>query len=1040
MRMNSGADPVHLMELLEGALRDAEHPLRTPELFPVISRVTAGGVRCVAKVTVAQGEQPRPVQERLREILQGAVGQRQKHDELGGCSETPVEMSTKRLRVLERYHCSQGDLKVIASSSGAQTEAELLRRMEGATTSAKVVLRATLQAIAERAASGSFACVQFRQHHAIRRLCSVMIRPWTEAVAVHHCFTAIAAMVSQDQGCRDAALNEATAPDLVATAARFPKDQRVQQAVCRVMMFLFVRADELHLRGPRALLLGKSVEEACTARALDCAFSAMQTFPGDTGIQKDCMRLLAALKGRMRTCGIAERALEAVCATMDLHLGDPDVVSETLSVVSSLGSSEFSVDAEVVSIVAGAMARHRSKRKVQQVGTKALLALSFRRGDDIDALRSGGAASAALLAMCGHGRDHQIQQIGTLVLEKLAPHSMSRIKQMCGEISPMLPELSWTEDPPPTKGSVQLGSVLEDSGQESWRPGKDSKSAPPDFGCADMYRKHCLREEIDAQEALWAAPTWPATEAKSFARRRTSQDALKRDLSKLRAAGCDDSALRIAEPSKDQLSCVCGLLREALGPSPCGAQDLEVIAGLLGHFAWLSAEWARQIVGEGSPQDLIACLRRLKPAVKRASPQDDVVIPALRACFSAFSCVCRHHFEHDVFAPFLKEELGEVELAIELARCDGTKGLKWLKGSAMRCLARLMPHHTAPEQDFLSVVLPELESGQEAFVTEAAGACTLEAAANFWVPAENLFAPGFYQPLLSGLQRPAVRGSPTLSLALLLALEHMADRAGDSSVRKKKSSAGQRSSEDGQASSYDNKLTAFYQQLEKTDVVGLLMEWIPRAAAASASAVEVAAGASAARVLVSSGAQLEQQELKVLLQHATSTESGPRIRRACVALLEQAVGKDDGPDKAEAVGQMIVWYLEELLPLGKQDLLGGCKVLADLAARIGPLLKRPGCPKDTVLGLMSRARQNVLEIGDVAFRGVQLRLDNVIWLLDKPADNKAGPSRAPHGQPEPAASPSGRDRGPPYLGQTWPKSGVQARRAGLTATIQLSEE
>jgi hypothetical protein len=1035
------------MELLEGALRDAEHPLRTPELFPVISRVTAGGVRCVAKVTVAQGEQPRPVQERLREILQGAAGQRQQHDELGACSGTPVEMSIKRLRVLERYHCSQGDLKVIASSSGAQTESELLRRMEGALTSAKVVLRATLQAIAERAASGSSACVQFRQHHAIRRLCSVMIRPWTEAVAVHHCFTAIAAMVSQDQGCRDAALNEATAPDLVATAARFPKDQRVQQAVCRVMMFLFVRAEELQLRGPRALLLGKTVEEACTARALECAFSAMQTFPGDTGIQKDSMRLLAALKGRLRTCGIAERALEAVCATMELHWGDADVVSETLSVVSSLGSSEFSVDAEVVSIVAGAMARHRSKRKVQQVGTKALLALSFRRGDDIGALRSGGAASAALLAMCGHGRDHQIQQIGTLVLEKLAPHSMSRIKQVCGEISSMLPELSWTEDPPPATGSVQLGPVLGDSGQESWRLGKDSKSAatPPDFGCADMYRKHCLREEIDAQEALWAAPKWSATGAKVFARRRTSQDALKRDLSKLREAGCDDSALRSAEPSKDQLSCICGLLREALGPSSCSAQDLEVVAGLLGHFAWLSAEWARQIVGAGSPQDLVACLRRLKlAAVKRATPEDDMVIPSLRACFSAFSCVCRHHFEHDVFAPFLKEELGEVELAIELARCDGSQELKWLKGSAMRCLARLMPHHTAPEQDFLSVVLPELESGQEAFVTEAACACTLEAAVNFWVPAEGLLAPSFYQPLLAGLQRPAVRGSPTLGLPMLLALEHMADRASESSARRRKSSGRQRSSEDEQASSYDSKVTAFHQQLEKIDVVALLMEWIPRAAAASASAVEVAAGGSAARALVSIirwGAQLGQQELKVLLQHATSTESGPRVRSACVALLEQAIGKDDGPDSAEAVGQMIVWYLEELLPLGKQDLSEGCKVLADLASRIGPLLQRPGCPKDTVLELASRARRGVLEIGDVAFRGLQLRLDNVIYLLSKPASNHASPSPRPlHRQSEPAASRPGRDRGPPHLDQTLPKGGVPARRAGLTATVELPEQ
>jgi len=341
-------------------------------------------------------------------------------------------------------------------------------------------------------------------------------------------------------------------------------------------------------------------------------------------------------------------------------------------------------------------------------------------------------------------------------------------------------------------------------------------------------------------------------------------------------------------PSAEQIQKLCEAMEEGLSKKHYGAQDGELLATLLGHFAWLSAGCAHDVIAFGGAAALVAWMRAPRFTKPRNPDDTSLAYPMQRACLTALSCLCRHDEE----CAFAVLALEVAPLAVDLT---GHSDLG-VRRAALRCLARLVPRagkrllrqERLPVERVWPVVLRELREVDEPSRT-AAAACALEAVCDGWVSAET--APPVAELSEALLEALELAGpAAAAALPVLLAVGQLLGSESEAAAQ------------------------ALH---EHEGFVQLLAAWLPRVALAESGAADRAAGTAAAAALcrlTERGAPLGARELGALLRHRASEHAEPAFREACDGAFSNAVALER--DTA-ILAQLLATRVEEAGCLGE---------------------------------------------------------------------------------------------------------------------------
>jgi len=358
--------------------------------------------------------------------------------------------------------------------------------------------------------------------------------------------------------------------------------------------------------------------------------------------------------------------------------------------------------------------------------------------------------------------------------------------------------------------------------------------------------------------------------------------------------------LRQAGPTPEQLKGFCDVMMQGVGPKKYSAQDGELLALLLGHFAWNSAAQSLEIIAFGGHKAIIAWLRTDRFKGNADPTHDTLAWPMQRACLSALSCLCRHG--EDWAAGLLEMEVEDMLFKFAVHLDAG------IRCAALRVLTRIIPHavrrhpkqESLPSDSIMPLILKELHS-EDVVLRTVATACALEAILDGWVSTNPSLTQELASALLVALAQASDTNNSAAALPALVAVARLAS---------------------GEEESQDEAGLAAIMSHES--LIPLLIAWLPKGAAHSASAAAKAAGASAAwtlRILSEGGAPLGGGELADILRYGTAVSAEPKLRETCQLALGFCVARE-----------MEAGLLVQLLA-GRLTLCGsGVEALADVEA------------------------------------------------------------------------------------------------------------
>jgi len=583
------------------------------------------------------------------------------------------------------------------------------------------------------------------------------------------------------------------------------------------------------------------------------------------------------------------------------------------------------------------------------MAVRALFALSKEEAA-LNASRAGGGVGAIFSAMASHPGSAQVVQEGTRALEKHCPRAVAAAARLCGDIARVLPPVLWSAGPPELNVNASLFN-LEEIKANGWDPQRIENFmgdlSPKDNGdrededeasndhleTAGGFRKRGLRDDVDAADQRWMGVG--TIKVKLGIRGSPAHDVLQRDLDSLSKQGCDMNVLRQPGPDSDQLRGLCDALSLGAGPKKYTAQDGELLALLLGHFAWNSSPHALEIIANGGVKGLITWLKTDRFKGNADPHLDTLAFPMQRACLSALSCLCRHG--EDPAAAALEFEAEEVAL-----RYVGHLEIS-VRIAAFRLLARLIPHaaRRSPKQESLSAdtilphVMKEMRSEDEVMRTVAT-ACALEGILDGWLSGESAHTEDLAVALIDVLDQATTLDSSAAALPALIAVAHM-------------------------ASTEEESEDAVVQAIVRQDsLVSLLIAWLPKAALLGAVPAAQAAGLAAAntlRTLSEIGAALNGSELASLLRYGTTVSAEPALREACGTALGFAVQREH---QCELLVQLLTGRLR-LASTGEEH-LADLEVLILIAQRAESLLKQdPNQASEHLLMELEEAEKMVPE-------------------------------------------------------------------------------
>mmetsp|Transcript_73686 Transcript_73686/g.216221 ORF Transcript_73686/g.216221 Transcript_73686/m.216221 type:complete len:1492 (+) Transcript_73686:143-4618(+) len=890
--------PDQLLKRLLSTLKDGRHPMRKhPEVFPMLSRIVRGGVYPTVLLVAGQEViRPGEVQEGLKMLMKG---RRLKGQDTQIDFETLTKLSTMRMEVLELYEKPDGELLAQKQELARLSPKDLLEAMEASFAKPKI-FAGCLETLVEKTREDVDFCLRLRLHKVIERTMFVMDRFKSDRYAIHKCLCVLAQLMYKDVGCIDRALDKQTAPDVITALANFTRDQPIQILGLKVLKKFFLRAREMSVHGPRIVVLGKGLDELWTFQGVDRLLEAMRLFQSDAEIQLECCATLVSLGELLQNNGMAPEVFRILSDVMQQHRHRPDILSCGVLIIARLGPCFLAHEHRGVRTIVDVMAQHRSNVELQRVGSRALFTLS-RQEDTLKHCCSGGCVGAVFAAMCAHSKDAQVFQEGTRALEKHCPRALARAFRVCGDIATVLPALTWTSEPldafstphvdfshlkatedlPP----ALLESFISDLSAKRQQGSADDAQAVLDGANSGLnslsgYRHAGLRDDLDAEEAFWAVP---GTAPLSLVSRNGGHDVLQRDLEALKRMDCDLTVLRAPGPSADQIKKLCEALDDGLTKKHYGPQDGELLAVMLGHFAWLSAGHAHDVITFGGAAALVAWMKASR-FTKQRNPDDNILAyPMKRACLAALSCLCRHD-----------DECANAVLALEgasLAMDYTSHGDIGVRRTALRVLARLIPRASSrplkqervPAERLWPVILRDLHDDDEPIRT-AAAACALEAVCDGWVSTTSAPVAELSEGLLYALELAGQANSASAALPELLTVAHLlaADEEAVAQVL------------------HDHE-----------GLVQFLAAWLPRGTAGGATAAERGAATAAATALsrlTEHGAPLGARELGALLRQSASEHAEPAFRDACETAFGNAVATERD---AALLAQLLATRVEE---------------------------------------------------------------------------------------------------------------------------------
>lgn len=765
--------------------------------------------------------------------------------------------------------------------------------------------------------------LKLRTHGGPKRLCYVMETFKSDRNIIERSIKIFSSLTRHDPGTVDAMFEHDLAPYFLEALKRFPKSRELQFHGCRVLRHLYELSRRKALQGRRIVLLGKTLQEEWTMQGINHVLETISHFREDSKIQLEIFDMLVPLTDTIAVNHMSVTVFNAVEVAMRVHADKNDLLSHGIHAIARLGPAFMAHEKRGIRAIVEAMARHRSSVKLQRVGNKALFSLCGQE-DSLRRCRLDGAVSAIVSAMTAHHKDPQVCQMGVRCLEKFSPRGVWKFAHICGDLVSVLPIVLWGTDPidhhPPafnlahlrTQHDFEDGALLDnfhndvvaniDPNRTPNPPSPDAKAGQNDrnnLATLTGYRRVGLRDEMDGSDQLWAVPGPPPL----YPPIRVSWNVKSKDIKALAARGCDIEPQLVAGPRQDHIKLLCEALHDGL-PSKqrmmnatikpgqaqqnpatrqvkFGPEDAELFACVLGHFAWHSQENAANLVSLQPTNGVTILLKwlRCKDFTKGLDPAEaSVVYPMQRACLAALACVCRHG--QDCCSALL-EQAGHFDVLEFVAHHD-----IGMRRSALRCLARLLPHSIArtsagerlqPSQVW-PVILKQLADDDEA-IRAAAAACALEATVAGWAAPENFEEQedgmdqleAFITALVVALQRAVQSSSAVAALPVLLTIAALS--ADESAIMQLGSCEG---------------------------LLPLLTTWPPRSAEATATGIDRAAAAAAAKALETlcadvQGFSMSVRDLQMLLTCASSdhTMISPTLREALEATLAVAVAREE---------------------------------------------------------------------------------------------------------------------------------------------------
>lgn len=937
-----GSPPDQLLKLLINVLADQKHPLRKhPEIFPMLSRVSRNSVVVGAPLIVSQDViDPDQIAESLRSMMKPKKAKKSETD----LDNTMLSnLSSMRTDIMKLYTTPGGDSMMEMTKLLELSPKDLLEAMEGAFSQIPLLI-SCLDAIIEKTKDDVDWCLRIRLHHGVDRISFTMRRFNSNRELVYRCFEILNNMTLHDMGSVDEILRLLLAPEFINSLQNFPNDQPMQYCGCLILKRMYLRARENALAGVRIITLGTGLDELWTFKGLERILLVMAQFAEDPKIQLECCILLASLGEMLYNNGYAVPVFKLLEVAMRKHSARSDILAQGILIIARLGPSFLAVEHRGIRTIVEAMACHRSDKELQGVAVRALFNLS-KDESSIGASRAGGSVGAIFAGMTAHNGHAQVVQEGTRALEKHCPRAVAAIARLCGDIVGVLPPVVWAFGPQDPTSSTQAAFDLDLIQNEGWDPRRieafmgdlspTSRDRPPDgqdeeedaeghrLEVVAGFRKKGLREDTDASDTLWMGAG--TVKAKMAPRANPAHNVGEKDLEALAKLGCDSNVLRLPGPTDEQLKGLCEVMKAGIGPKKYGTQDGELIALMLGHFAWYSASNAAIIIKEGGHSALLQWLasERFKG---NADPKDDALAyPMQRACLSALSCLCRSGEE--AVGAALKD--GADVMAMKYAN----HGDQAIRISALRLLSRLIPFAAkkSPNKEPLPweailepIVIPGMGEGFEKkpgmrskgdeVLRTAATSCALEGILDGWLTNEEAPVKELVKALIAALEEATDIDSSAAALPALIAVNRMA------------------SSED---ESEDAAVAAI---TSEEQLVPLLISWLPKATVSGASPAAKAAGLSAAGTLktLSEGTRgdaLGGGELKSLLRYGTLVSAEPALREACQGALSFAVEREQD-------ASLLVQLMEGRLRTAAEERMADFNVVIEVAQKASNLLRQ----------------------------------------------------------------------------------------------------
>eukprot|EP00927_Polykrikos_kofoidii_P043029 TRINITY_DN37080_c1_g1_i1.p1 TRINITY_DN37080_c1_g1~~TRINITY_DN37080_c1_g1_i1.p1 ORF type:complete len:1503 (-),score=304.14 TRINITY_DN37080_c1_g1_i1:60-4568(-) len=959
--------PDLLLRRLIAALNDRKHPMRRhSDCFPMLTRILRGGITSTATL-VASPDMivPGRIAETLKEFMRS---QRTKKRDCNVDKETLANLSLKRNDILQFEIGADAEKVAKFREFVFFSPKELLDRLESsfpipADLSACLDVLIQWSETDKDAIGNSDQCVKLKYNNVIERMAFVVRRFKADRTTMFSCMTIVHNVTKHDLGCVDRILEKSATPEILIGLGNFPKDHAMQTLGTTLLMRLYIRARELAQHGPRVITLGKGVDESWTFRGIDRIVESMSTFVDDQEIQHSGCVTLVSLAELLHNCGKGKMAFERVSVAMKRHGGRADILCLGVTIIARLGPAFLVNDHRGVRVIVEAMGRHRSDVQLQRAGARAFFALS-KSEDALKVCRNGGGIGALLHAMCAHSSDPQVLQESTRALEKHCPISLSHIINICGDLSARIPPVYWRADPLDFSGKSFfdisgmrnsgdwdlgiidrfLGEVLSPKQRKDPALGDDGNPSPSlgDLDSIEGYRRTALRDDIDSQDNLWALPGPPSS---GLATREAGQmgEQFLNDVKKLEGKGCDVSSLLVPGPEDVHLRKLCDAFVQGgqLG-SRWGAHDGELMAVLMGHFAWHSQKYARKLVSFGVAEGLVIWLRSSHLPSDATRKADTYALQ--RACLGAMACLCKHG--DDCVDAILSAKAAPLVLGLTSHLDSG------IRTSAVRCIARMIPHASRreeederlPVQEVWDLILREMAppsateemgaSETDNAIRTAAAACVLEAVHDGWLSTDQEIPAPLNElaaVIIAVLQRktPAVDEEPgansICSLPLLLTTAYLVA----------------------------NEETAAQALHGHEPLLRLLMRWLPVGNPDNATSVDRAAAAGAASTLEAlsqRGAALGAEDMESLLRYGSSDSATSGLQSACQRALEPAIQREENID---VLAQL---FAVRIPRPGGSERLAQVDVLRSIVERIVQLLRNsPEKMSDRVITALDNA-------------------------------------------------------------------------------------